>query len=354
MQLIGNGSTVPALDSDLLLSASCLLFACGSVCWLLERSLRHGGSVKLKRAVQALPILTAEFLGLAALSVLVVALLSRGKNLGSPISTSEDKLLWDGMATEWPVLQTADTLLAIQAMLRFLLVFSLAFRPDSLGVPLSGSAALFLFFAGICRVSILVLSPPEVYHYDGPLGGALNTLFEMAVLPPLLYLGLVLDRPSLLGGVMIIGVAPAMAWLALRNRFALADDSQGYLDTLFSLAQLLELLVATTVLGRTLRSVVLQATDNANAETASTVNTYIRACFAHGLLPIQALLAAYFHLVAFAPPSEAPAALVRAGSPFEMLRVGGVVQVGMYVLASALHFSCGADVLEKGNVLLDV
>lgn len=308
-----------SLRSDSLMMSGPLLVVVALV-WLLDQQLRTGMVNTCVKDVQRTVLkLVPEIMGLAACIGLATALIALGVNLGSPTATSAEEQSWQEIIRDWPLLMTADTLLSLQAMCRLVLFFSAVLRPKSAATsPLAGESLVFFFLAALSRVTLLALSPRDVYHVDGPLGGMLNVALEIAVLP-VLYCCTRLQQAQ----VSWVIAGSFVALLAAKsNHFALADPQESYLDMLFSLPQFLELFAAVAFLVRTFTG------DNSGQPFTS---------FAHILLPLQQAFSMYFLLVAFAPPFEAPTELVGAGWPFEVLRIATMLQVGIYLFAGSMH-----------------
>lgn len=298
------------------------------------------GASVLDGPVQLCKSLAPEACGVVLCLAVAGALLSLGASDPAP-GAEEDKEVWDQIRSQWPTLVTADSLLALRAMLRILLVFSAVLRTDeALASPLAGEPGFLLFLAAVSRVALLALSPLDVYHLDGPLGGITAVLLEVASVGPLAFLafGKYIDTSSSISRPCLAAVAAAVV-LAVRaawtNHLALGGPEEAYLDVLFSLGEALELAAAAAFLVRVLCSAGREGSRSAFA------------AFAHVLLPAQQLLSAYFMLTAWggAPLEEVPA-LVGAGRPFELLQLGGAAQVGSYVVAGTAQLVF-ASALEK-------
>jgi len=265
--------------------------------------------------------LAPELAGLAACGMIAGSIIYRKEHNGlSPIPV-EDRKLWQEISTEWPILMTADSLLGLQAMLRMILLSSAVLRSaDSRTSPFSSEPALFFFLAAVCRVALLAASPPDVYHLDGPLGGALNLALEVLAVPLLAFA----SRHVLTSGLRRLSLSlagiSAATLLSTFNRLALADSGAEQLDMLFSLAKLLESLAALAFLARTC--------------SLSSSSGGCFTSFAHALLPVQQCLGAYFMLTAWdaAPLQEVPE-LVGAGSPLALLQTTGIMDIGFYMIS---------------------
>jgi len=257
--------------------------------------------------------------------LVIAAVLTRGENNGAPITTKEDHELWREIQAEWPSLATADSLLALAALLRVLLISSAELRRGEADAsPLMSEPIVFLALAAACRSLMLILSPEDVYRLDGPLGGPANVAVEVAA--AIMSAHLVLASGALRRcsqAAVMAGIASAVP-LAVCNRLAIADAHEAYLDVLFSLAHLLEFFAAAAFLVRTLLL---------DSHRGGPFNA-----LAYLLLPLQQLLPAYFLITAWGGrPLQPVVELVGAGHPFEVLQLAGLAQVGLYVLSSALR-----------------
>jgi hypothetical protein len=239
----------------------------------------------------------------------------------------ENDEAWHDVKREWPILTTADSLLCIQAVLRFVVVLSASFRHASAVVsPFEGESAAFFLLASLARMVLLAASPRDVYHLDGPLGGATYVAFESVGCLLLLPFGYRLARRGFRQVMALLPIVFGMVMVATRNRFSLAGPEYGHLDMLFSLVMLLEMWAGIAFLYRSSHAAQSQSDD-------------VFSTFAHIMLPIQQSLPTYFLLVAFAPPFHAEPSLVGNGRPFELLQSTGLAQVAMLLLAAYLHFA---------------
>lgn len=278
--------------------------------------------------------LAPEFVGL----LLVILCAWVDLNAGEDRSTLKvDDEVSREIKHDWPILKTADSLLGIQAMLRLLLLSSaVCRRTDVLKSPFAGMTAAFFFFAALCRVALIVISPADVYHLDGPLGKR-NLVIEVAALPLLFLVSAATVRTEfraiLAFAVGVLGTAT----ISFFNRFDLAGNAV-HLDAMFSLVQLLELLAGVSFFLGSLVSGGLLGGEEDSASNGSVFSS-----FAHILLPMQQAFSMYYFLCAFAPPFTVEPELVGEGHPFEVLQLAGLTQVGMYIFAGVWHFS----VLDK-------
>jgi len=219
---------------------------------------------------------------------------------------------------QWPMLITADTLLALQAMLRLLVLISSVLRSRGGPTLISQEAAAISCGAALGRAALLTRS--NVYFLDGPLGGHLPVTCELLSVPLLLFLCRGLNRRAFITSSLTL---IASAWIASRNRLALANDV--VTDGLFVFAHIAELIAAFAFLSRAL--VLDVGLDRKAGWTALH--------FAHIVMPVQQCLAAYYFVQAF----EAVPELVSAGHPFEILQMGGIAQVAAYAGAAILHLA---------------
>mmetsp|Transcript_109780 Transcript_109780/g.343251 ORF Transcript_109780/g.343251 Transcript_109780/m.343251 type:complete len:210 (+) Transcript_109780:3-632(+) len=209
-------------------------------------------------------------------------------------------------------------------MLRVPPLVSALLRP-SRACPMAGGPALLGFGASACRVGLLWLSPH--HRLDGPLSGWIHWSFEIAGLTALLLL----SRSAFQKwrqALTLVTVVLTATWVATNHRLAFAEDSPA-LDTLLTLAELLELSTAALYLTRT-----FALADAASGGAASLL---------HAVLPLQQGLSMYYWLLAF----EDEPGLSSAGQPLTLLRVSSTVQVGMYLGAAVLHLSFSAEAARQ-------
>lgn len=300
--------------------------------WILEY-LRRSNSTPdviffLKKLNSIASRFAVEFVMIITCAIFVGALLvsgSIGKD-ATPIP-EEDQEVWQEIQNEWPLLSTADSLLALQAMVRVLLAFSaVRWGADAVESPLAGSPAIFFTCACFLRVTLLWLSPVDVYHLDGPLGGKLNMAFEVASLVALaafswrcLYSG-VFKITSVVPVLLSVAASSVMAKL---HHLALALPNMVSLDVLFGMTQFLEFFAALAFFWRTSRVAPVQGGFSS---------------LLHVILPVQQFLPVYFMLIAWgSQPLEEIQALVGAGKPLEVMQVLGAAQVGLYLISGAVH-----------------
>jgi len=250
-----------------------------------------------------------EVAGLMAILTLAAALRARGDK-----ATEEDSAGWAEIKEQWPMLMGADTLLALQAMLRFTLLVSTILRAPGGPVPLSGDSAALWLCGAVARVALLART--SAYLLDGPLGGSIAAAFEIAAVPVLLGVNKGAFRNSRLSTLLVIAGTAAFA---NRNRLNLANDEVS--DSLFIFAQLTDMLAALAFLLRT--ALIDGSLRRANVSVG----------FTHALMPAQAALSAYYFLEAFPMMPN----LVEKGQPFEVLQVGNTAALGAYLGAAALY-----------------
>lgn len=228
-----------------------------------------------------------------------------------------DDANWAEIMRQWPILLTADTLLSLQSMLRLLVLVSSVLRMGDGPTPLSQETAAILCGAILGRVVLATRTAD--YMLDGPLGGYLPVACEALCVPLLVCLSRGIRCKNLAGALLTLGV---VARTAHRNRLSLSGDAIS--DALFIFAHLAELVAAFAYLSRAL------FLDTGRADK---VPWCVALRFAHVLMPVQACLSAYYFVQAFDFQKE----LVGAGHPFEVLQIGGVMQLGVYAAAAVLH-----------------
>lgn len=297
------------------------------VVWLIEYRRRNQPDTDAgKRFVRQL---APEMACLTVLCGLVVVLLAcHREDSGIP----KGDAAWSDVKREWPLLMTADTLIGLQAMLRLVFLISASFRRTGAHLsPLDGEPAAFFLLAASVRVVLLALSPPDVYHLDGPLGGDFNVAMEVTAFLLLLPLGIRMLQKGLCRIAALAIVVMLLAASAKHNHFALADNTHSHLDQLFSLVMLLEMVAGVAFYVR-----------SARGKGGFVLDPFCG--FAHFMLPLQQALPTYFLLVAFAAPFKVEPSLVGKGRPFELLQAGGLMQVVMYILAAVLYsMSCAEE-----------
>lgn len=262
--------------------------------------------------------------GTGLIALLVIAAFLRLREGQEAPADSAAYAAWIKIKADWPLLMGADTLLALQAMLRLLVLLSAACRTGMNGapMPLGDEAASLWLGSAVARTVLYTRSP--AYHIDGPLGGKLPAVCDMVSIAPLLFL----SRKTFFRAPFTVGsTAAATILYAVRNHVGLSGD---YItDSLFTLAHAYDFFAACAYV---LRGFLIDQRTKRRKEL-------VAIGFAHILMPIQAILSAYFFLTAF----DAVPDLVGAGMPFEVLKVSTCVQFGAYSLAAAVYF---ADLLQ--------
>eukprot|EP00928_Gymnodinium_smaydae_P058022 TRINITY_DN4122_c0_g1_i1.p1 TRINITY_DN4122_c0_g1~~TRINITY_DN4122_c0_g1_i1.p1 ORF type:complete len:384 (+),score=71.14 TRINITY_DN4122_c0_g1_i1:88-1152(+) len=300
--------------------------------WLAEQGRKvdadAGSQLALAKMGVMLRRFAPELVALGVLGTFASCMLARGGHTGFAVIPDDQAELWGNIQSEWPLLTTADSLFVLQAMVRLVLLVSVACR-GSASAPLAGSPAAFALLAQVCRLLLFALSTPDVYHIDGPLGGVTSVIFEVAPVPVLIFLSRNLSAKA--AAIVVVASASA-AGVASVNTFGLADFMPA-LDVLFSLVQLLDFLAACAFLRTTIAALGAMGVAKSNSAPG----------IADCLLPLQALLPAYFFLTAFAPPLVVEPVLVRQGMPFELMWTVGAAQVGLYALAAVLQFAWSLD-----------
>jgi len=308
-----------------------VLFCAGAI-WLAEMWQRGERAAAPGRASPCAPecrqLLRDHFpeaAGLTGCVALAAALLLRGDNF-APIDPADIEA-WSQIKAAWPMLTTADSLIAMQAMMRVPPLLSALLRSGASryaeterASPMAGGPAALALCAAICRVTLLWQSPH--HRLDGPMGGWPHVVFELVALPALLLLSRgALSR--LRRAVSLATTLAVLAWVAARHRLAFAEDNPA-LDALLTLGELLELAAAALCLAGT------AAAGGGGGFSASLV---------HAALPLQQGLSAYYWLVAF---KDEPG-LAGEGQPLQLLQFTGAAQVGVYLLAAVLHFAFRAE-----------
>lgn len=270
----------------------------------------------------------------AVAACLMLAALLRAMGSGE---ASIEQAVWDEISSKWPLLVTADSLLSLQSMLRCIVLLSTVLRfgrvrpqqPQAdrsflaaAESPLADEFAALSFCSQIARCAVLCLGTS--YMLDGPIGGALPAACDIFSIPLLVALGGVrtLRRcPFALGAVTF-----AVAWLASRHCFCLADDKRA--DQAFVAAHLLESLAAFAYLARSI------LTDTTHWTAGSPAIG-----FAHFAMIAQQGLSTYYFFTAF---EEVPG-VIREGRPFFVLQILNFLQFGAFVATGVLF------VVEQSN-----
>lgn len=251
-----------------------------------------------------------ETIGLAVLVLTAGVLRVKG-----PSQEPLDDAAWSEIVSQWPWLMTADTLLGLQAMLRFLLFNSALLRLSHTGCALAMETSALFLVAMSMRVGLFWYS--AAYRLDGPVGGTVAGGFEHAALVPLTALVFCTGKWNLKAAFLTsvaIAIGASIAWY---HQFRLADDI--YADAAFIFIHCLEMLAAV-----------------AHLIQAGNVATACGGCIVALGLPAQQVFSAYYFLEAF----EAMPSLVGAGRPFEVLWITGTSQLGIFLLSGAVYLAC--------------
>eukprot|EP00435_Cladocopium_sp_Y103_P050974 s909_g15.t1 len=252
-----------------------------------------------------------EALGTLSCVALVVVLRFRGDTISETLD-GHSKEAWESIKAQWPVLLTADTLLAIQVMLRLVVVLSAILRSGGSGnSPVLEECAALWCGGAIARC--LVLQRSQAYWLEGPVGGLFPALLEALLAPLLFLLGYRAIRRS---AVAICLVSILVAIFAKRNNLNLAEEEDA--NIFFTAAHCFEFLSALLYAGRTM----LLDNDGQSSLT-----------FTHLMMIIQQSLATYFWLQAFDPDTN----LDGCGLGIFAIQMSCLGQLCAYIAAASLH-----------------
>lgn len=236
---------------------------------------------------------------------------------------------------EWPILKTADTLLAGQSFLRPLAIISAICRAGCLRragnkaarIALAPEPAVLLFCSILARCVAFPLSGDDAYLLHGPAGGMLPIAFDVICLTVLFCLFVSHSEPCrrmpLLA--MFVFAVPLIA----KNDLGIASDKskpgQCFLaNKAFILACVLEVMASLAHLWHVLFDPVLSGVGAV---------TIIQAT--------SQFLAAYFYIHIFPPGGEM--SVLAKGFGSEIVTGGSVVQLGVSLLAIAVHVARSSD-----------
>jgi len=250
-----------------------------------------------------------------AVGFVILALIAGILRIKGPSGEPLDDNAWEEIVSAWPWLMTADTLLGLQAMLRFLLFNSALLRLSNTGCSLAMGASVLFLFAISIRAGLFWYCP--AYRLDGPVGGSVAASFEHAALIPLVALVFCSGTWNLKAAFLTIAATAAAASVAWYHHFRLAEDF--YADTAFIFVHCLETLAAM-----------------AHLVQAGNVALASGGCIVALGLPAQQVLSAYYFLEAFEPMPS----LVGIGRPFEVMWVTGIAQLGIFLLSGAVYLAC--------------
>jgi hypothetical protein len=278
---------------------------------------QQGAGTNFKKNIQ---LYAPEIMGMCGLLTLSLYLRVCGSN-----GFMVDEQTFESIALQWPILLTADSLLALQAMLRLVVFMSTVLRSASGPTLLSQEAAAISCGAALGRATLMARS--AAYFLDGPLGGYWPAACELLSVVFLAKLCRGIRQRALTASVITLAAA---ALIGCRNRLSLAGDPLA--DGLFIFAHTAELFAAFAYLSRALFSDV--------GLGGPCRKSVVALRFAHAVMPLQQCFAAYYFVQAF----EKVPGLVDVGHPFEILQMGGVAQVAAFVGAAVLHW---AECLES-------
>jgi hypothetical protein len=263
---------------------------------------------------------------------LALAAMLRAKGEGDMQLDATTAAAWEDIKSKWPLLLTADTLLSLQAMLRFVALLSMTLRSRrnaAAAVPLADEVATLALGAYCVRAAVLAVTP--AYMLDGPLGGNLPAGFDVVAIPLLVGRGglkFIWRCPF-----AVLAVVCVVALLANRHFLALSGDGHfqfvtkhfsSLADKLFISAHLLETGAAFMYLARSFL--------HGSEREGIVPSAWASVGFTHLLMTAQQSLAAYFFFFAF---DEAPE-LVGAGCPFKVLQLCNTASLGAYACTAAV------------------
>jgi len=264
-----------------------------------------------------------EALGLLTCIAIVAALLAHGNE-----GVSEDQQeVWEQIKRDWPLLTCGDTLLTLQSMLRFIVLLSAVLRSaDASLTSVSDEAAAA--FAGSSFIRALLFCRSAAYKLDGPVGGNLPAICDIASLALAFAIGrkALWRRPS----VSLITFVSIM-WLSFRHRMNVADGDDSA-DALFVAAYIFDCIGAFVYLAR---SILIEAP----LHYASLVQ--------HLLMAIQASFGAYYFVYALNDDG-----LADVGKPIQVLQLTNFLAAGAYLGSAATllaEISLGAEEAKRAD-----
>jgi len=252
---------------------------------------------------------------------------------------NEGAEVWKDIQTDWPILNTADTLLALQAFIRPFIVFLALWRMPCVGgdvgvrvMALTPEFTWFYMVAMVGRCIAFPLSGDDNYMIVGPAGGVLPAAADVVTLTLLFCMALRQGMPvnqKAVIGAMILSLA-----VAGRNHMRLADKRSEHADVGFAMAQALELMASICHL--------LHAAMSPLASGATSVTV---------LLVLQQLLSAYFFVSVFPVTSE----IAKSGKGHGYLLVtgGSVVQLGIFCVAMAVNMARWVEARRNSAVAVE-
>jgi len=253
-----------------------------------------------------------EALGTVSCVALVVILRFRGDTISETLD-GHSREAWESIKAQWPLLMTADTLLAVQVMLRLVVVTSALLRS---GTTCTNSPVLeecAALWCGGATARCLTLWRSQAYWLEGPVGGCLPALLEVLMAPLLFSLGHRAIRHS---ASTMLFVSVLVAVFAKRNNLNLAEEEDA--NMFFTAAHCFEFLSALLYAGRTMTL----ENDGRSSQT-----------FMHLMMIIQQSLATYFWLQAFDPDANVNG----SGLGIFAIQMSCLGQLCAYIAAASLH-----------------
>eukprot|EP00438_Fugacium_kawagutii_P007332 Skav235726 [mRNA] locus=scaffold280:824876:836391:+ [translate_table: standard] len=264
-----------------------------------------------------------EAFGTLSCAALVVILRFRGDTISETLD-GHSREAWESIKAQWPVLLTADTLLAIQVMLRLVVILSALLRSGAnRNSPVLEECAALWCGGAVARCFVLKRS--QAYWLEGPVGGLLPALLEALLAPLLFMLG---HRAIRRSTFTMLVVSVLVAIFAKRNNLNLAEEEDA--NILFMAAHCFEFLSALLYAGRTM------LLDNDSWQTmmfACAGDGQSSLTFMHLVMIIQQSLAAYFWLQAFDPDANVNG----SGLGILAIQMSCLGQLCAYIAAASLH-----------------
>lgn len=310
----------------------------------------------LKRGVQRSP---PEVLGATGAFCLVLALRCLGP-LVLPHwvgKSREGADVWATIQNEWPLLSTADTLLAMQSMLRPIVVLSAMMHAprssaredleETQSLALSREGAMLWVFGIVARCVTFPLSGDEDYMIIGPAGGIIPVAFDIVTLT--LLFCFLLGTSGRCCWAVVVGCFVVALVTAHGNNLGLninQSDSDPYLtpsqphqqrtnisDWSFAFAHALELFASAHHL----------------AHLASAASPVSGACRVTIVLVLQQLLSSYFFVNVF-PMGDEEFEAAQHGRGLTLITGGSIANLGLLLLALAACVVNATEAEKNGDV----
>lgn len=273
-----------------------------------------------------------ETWGLTAAFCMVVLLRLGGASVQPKWATSKaGGQAFAEIEREWPMLKTADTLLAGQSFLRPLAIISALFRAGCLRraghegavVALAAEPTALLALSIIARTVAFPLCGNDDYLLHGPAGGMLPIAFDVFCLTMLFCLYISHTQPC--RRMVLFAALAYAAALTAKNDLGIATQGQAWVaNKAFALSCVFEVMAT---LAHLVHVVVGPVTSGVGAVTA--------------IFATSQFLAAYYFIHVFPPGGEmSPMA---NGFGTEIITGGTVVQFGLSLLAIAVHVARSSD-----------